>query len=355
MKRLSHFHKRFASLLGVAFLAIVSIKCSTAADRMARSPADFKAPDYPSLTILDQAPTAIDSPTSGKAFATSLLTASQADTPSFAIETAPYWWASHPEAELNRDYLAGKVHPLTEIKESFSLSVSAITNTESVNGTDVKRTSYGVGLRFNVKTGRVYDVDSANKAIENLRAALASDKIASVPTLIDEYRAIGARDHGLRISVASALRIDSTPADVADLDTSRFGAWITLAYSPTKEGGVDFLRDFTALATVRHLTDETGGERTSHTDYGFKMSWANPNKNVPLRISAEYVSRSGFDDSNDERYAFMAEYSVNEQLSVYATFGNAFDKSSSAHSSSLALLGVNFAIGGKVLPNLAGD
>ncbi len=307
---------------------------------------NFRTPTSPAFTLLGVAPTAVARPTTPRAFATDLLSATNRGTVipnSYALEVAPYWLRSHPALE----YAAYANQTAAQsMAQSFSLSF-AMTRPDSVSETSASQVA--VGFRVLPVSGRVSarfraldtaltteqrkripvirdqadaldSIDEATAVIARLTtdlAAVAPGDSARRASLRAQMTAVGRRRDDAKVSEAKATAALSTQADsMRSLATamggvgaervgvfiefaaaavasypgntfeggkmSRLGVWGTLGYR-LESPHLDFLSVFRYVRNAAQVDQNA-------LDAGARVLWSHDQ----LGISAEWVSRTAY-------------------------------------------------------------
>ncbi len=307
---------------------------------------DLRVPDSPAFQLMGISPTAISRPTNPEAFAISVLEASGNSESGFpgnlALEFAPYWWFNHPELTL--DQYTSKTGFGQSIPQSLSFSVATSQDEVEADGEKVDRTRLGLGVRFNLLSGRTNSkfsqavLDGEALAREcalpteaEILACLKKNEAAfqaKKESLIKEDLA----RVGFQLAAASAITIDSL--DNSDgVDLSKIGAWLTPSYTTEKDS-------FTALGIGRYEYDGVGEKDDHIFDLGTQVIWKPESK---ISLGVEYLRRFG--DQNDDRLVGIARYRIDKDYSFFASYGKAFNDDFTGEENLTAVFGINIGFG----------
>jgi hypothetical protein len=309
----------------------------------------LRTPISPAFTLLGLTPISVERPSTPRAFAVSVLSATQrlSQLPdSWAVEVSPYWMRPHPLLTYDAYY-----RPTVEESLLQTLSVSLATSTRD---TTTGATDLALGLRSQPVPGR-----ESSQSIEirqqlsayqekmtraNLRRRLAeagNDAAAAqafadtIALYADSARAAAVELQlhqervGLFIEFAGgwALRFDNGAFNSGQ--TSSVGGWATIAYR-----WEDPRFEFIALGRAIH--DRAINENV--LDAGFRVLWQQPR----FQLSAEGVQRS---PNGGGRIAGNLEYRLTSTVFLYATYGRDHEEPVSGRHPLLALLGLSFEFG----------
>lgn len=335
-----------AALLGLALLPTPSI---------AQEPIPefnkLRTPESPAFTILGIAPTEVHRPTTPATFATNFLEDFTGDggllPKSFALETAPYWWFSHPALTLSEYADPGPKN----LYRNLSFSVATTSEGGEVESS-IQR--IGLGLRTSVVSGKAVSdqcIARVHQAAETVSRAVGREvavRIAADPTLASDsarleklrgklfqaavdnlpqaQRALldaetkscvnnlsARRGFVLDLSAGSALTFPGGRVDDGELTTA--GVWITPAYLSGSFSGVGVLR-------ARWNALETDTTATS-IDVGLRAVYSRD------RIAASFEGvwrhvEQGDESDNLYRVAAIFDILLTGDLWLSATFGKDF-------------------------------
>lgn len=328
---------------------------------------DLRTPTSPAFVILGVEPTSVERPTTPRAFALGLLSASGGEggviPENYAAELAPYWMRRHPTLTFE-EFI--QPDPLQSLMQTFSVSLA--TSSEAV-GTDTM-TSVGIGLRVTPVMGRPTrqmrdlvdslsgfqttlldlsdSLDEAATAADSQRIQLKMDATSKQSREVAAaIRALpGDERVGLHIQLAGALAGLYPGNDFSAGHVGRTGLWGTVTYR------ADVPRiDMIGLA--RWLRDEDDREQNA-VDLGFRGVF----RFDRLSASAEFVNRtaSEMDDgeaadpgafSDSRRFVGLVEYRATEDLFVTFSFGQDFANEGDDREPLVAILGGQLHFGPK--------
>jgi hypothetical protein len=345
--------------LGAAALVIVG--CGSLLVRAAESQQvsidELRVPASPAFIMLGVSPTLVERPSTPRALALSLITATErTDSDSgipkdIAIEFAPYWWQSRPELTFESYYARDK-KLLATIAQTFALSLGT-TDLEDLAGIDGSRAA--LGLRFMVRQG------SASKDLEPhvqklqaaqvLLAACAPDEptepvdqacVARVKGELEAARdavITNAERVGFTLEVASALSRDFPAEDADAVSNTRFGAWVTASYHT--EGSLSI------VGVARYLGEDEAADQGHAQDLGGRLIWKNEAGAAmpPMSISLEYLRRFAERGDDSSRLVGVLEFRLPiENVSLVASYGKDFEDLT-GHQDLVSTLGVSFGFG----------
>lgn len=361
---------------GALFLAATCVAGQARAqtDSIALELQQLQTPTAPAFVILGVSPTAVERPTTPRAFALSVVqAATEADEwvpDNYAAEFAPYWLG--PQRELTfQDYFRPTL--LQAVQQTFSLSFA--TNTVLQNEDSLP--AIGAGFRFAPFVGGPSRrLDSLSTAIDSIdsrlltlrialrRAATAADSATvqaqigaasdTAQSLATQLRAAISDDDervGFRLQFAGGLAAYYPGDKFTAGKIGRTGLWATAGYR-LEAPSVDL------IALGRYLRNEEGTDQSA-VDLGGRgvlifQPWA---------LSLEFVRRSasggdgpgpggtpGFASGN--RAAAMLEYRVNDNMYVNFSFGQDYAQAGADGQPLIAILGGQINLGQKPLISL---
>jgi hypothetical protein len=334
----------------------------------------LKTPTSPAFVVLGISPTAVERPTTPRAFALGLVSSSlEADDlvpDNYAAEFAPYWLTSRRTLTF-QDYY----HPnlLQRLRQTFSVSFA--TNTVVEN--DDSLPAVGAGFRIAPFVGRasrrldslVADLDHVQDSLLDVRIALrrartAADSAAALArqaALADSNRALTSQIRtemndddgrvGFRMQIAGGLAAYYPGNQFTAGKIGRTGLWGTAAYR-LENPGVDL------IALARLLSNEEGTQQEAFDVGGRAVLLFEP-----FSASFEWVSRSVSGDAGNgpdgepgfasgSRGVGMLEYRVNNNLFVSFSFGQDYPRSGEDGQPLVAILGGQLNLGAKPLISL---
>ena len=325
---------------------------------------DLRAPSSPAFVLLGVEPEAIQRPGTPKALLTSVLSSvgNEDLVPrDYALDVGPYWLFPHPRLTFDRFTRPGLGQSLLQ-----GLSVSVATS-QLEGGTGVEGgTGIGLGFRTLVLSGR------PNSKIENqdspLRKRLADIQLQCVRDLANatseqEKQAIRERCNREARSIADSiaeetkrpigLLVELAGGATALFQEDRFdrgrlgraGVWITPAYR-LEHPALDI------LAVGRYMREDTLD--VNLWDVGGRLHF----QLGDFALSGEFVKRfrSGGQQAvsdDTERYGAVAEYRVQNNLYLVASFGKDYSPPGADDVEPLlAIIGINFGFGKSPLLNM---
>jgi hypothetical protein len=312
----------------VATLLLILIPvCLVAQKKDSVDVSDLYTPASPGFTLMDKAPTAVDKPTTTKAFEADILNLAQGA----AIQITPFWLKNHPQL-TDKDLINKKVF----FYQTLNLSVATV-KTDS---------NYNIGIGFRAQLIRIYSgkignlQDSitallgdygAQRMIIQDNTATPDQKKAAIAAITKDTAAvdsiymiykqkIGHPTFDIEVAGAATAVTPSSPFSSNSLSKlNRSGAWLNIRYSPY-ESPLDF------VATCRYsssgIAAKASKRDSSFVDVGLGLFYSGSR----FSCSAEYLNR--YDNSLQKSYdrlAFAINYKVNSTIVVVGAFGKNFD------------------------------
>lgn len=349
---------------GALVVALVAGSSHAESDKAGVSIDELRVPSSPAFVMLGVSPTAVERPSTPRALALSLLSATErADSglpKDIALEFAPYWWRSHPKLTVEHYYDKHKGVGET-IAQTFALSLGT-TDLQDRAGIDGTRAALGV--RFMLRQGSAGP--KLGSRIEELRAAQLSllecvpdepeepiDEACASEREKDVRRArqgvIEAAERiGWTVEVGAAVTRDFPENDANAAANSRSGIWLTASYH--REG------PFSVVGVLRYLGKDDTSDQGGAKDLGARVIWKNEGEAglPPLAISIEYLRRLAERGDDASRLVAVLEYRLPfENLSVVASYGKDF-ADLTGHEPLVSTLGVNVGLGREPLTKAAG-
>ena len=381
--------RRFLFALSVAF---------GAGDAFAQATiSELSAPTSPAFVLLGLAPASVDRPDSAKALvvnAFSDVAESEGLPQDYALEVTPFWMKPHRTLSFTEYQRPG----IAAIWQQLRVSVA----TSPMRGADESAQSLGtkLALGFNTKiwNGRPNpamasaltalfaentkllaadrELESIEETLETRRDELEgltenakrADLIAIIGE-IDKTRAkkqaeisgieagimrrslevqtIDAERVGFFLTVAGGQVWDFADDDTRNASANRRGIWITPAYRLLRcATGCEASFDFIGVARMLKDPDidamiDVGGRLVWRLNTRFSTSFELLRRKAPDTVGANEES---VQDSN--RTAGLLEYRIQDDLVLFGTFGQDFEKVSGAKPL-VTLLGLNFGFGQK--------
>lgn len=341
---------------------------------------NLQVPNSPAFMLLDVAPTQIERPTSGKAFALSILNSVNENNgipQNYAVEFTPYWYFKH--RNLNAFKYWG-IDPITNKNKGFNqiklANISfAYVNTEWQDTTITGNiNNLAIGVRTTVfqiisKKNRK-DLDSANakiverlKKVNELAAAFDPSDMevfkAKVKVLLDsistdetmlayekEMQDILNRKPLFAIDGATAINWSFDGNNFSSSQLSLFGAWLTFDFSLELNPENNEQRNYVSfLMLTRYTYDNsldgnplTDGDFMNLFDLGGRFAF----EFKQLLVSYEYIFRTATGQSiRTFRSTGMAMYKVSDKIYLLATLGKNFGDTNNL----IAQFGINLGFG----------
>jgi hypothetical protein len=335
---------------------------------------NLKTPTSPAFVILGVEPTSVERPTTPRAFALSLYSASESSNgiipQSYAAEFAPYWMRRQPRVTWEEYFV--KPGPVRALAQTFTVSVatrSLVTGADSTTG-------IGIGLRASPLVGHASaKADSLAVVLDrlqdrrldlrdSLRRARRAGDAAQMATLQETLDQNGAsaqavaqelQDNdervGLRLELAGALAGYYPGNDFGAGRVGGTGAWGTLAYR-LENPGIDL------LAMGRFLRNGGAAEQNV---------WDVGGRAVLLYDrfsgSVEWVARSASDGTGSgpggqapldsgNRVVGLLEYRATDDLFVSFSFGQDYPREGDDRQPLIAILGGQFNFGSRPVVSL---
>jgi len=318
---------------------------------------ELRVPNSPAFNLMEISPSAINRPTTPKAFGLSLLESiseSEGDFPrNIALDFAPYWWSPHPDLTFKEYY--DKTGFGESVLQTLSLSIGTTEAKVKQDDEQVDGTRVGLGLRFNLISGKANPnleekVNEARNLINKCLSPSTLDPKEKVLECIEskktEFRNTAKEISdlektrvGWQLELASATTFDFSENDWDELEFTRFGTWLTTSYRSANTSSA--LHQLSFLGIGRYIYDDFGGEGDNIFDLGGSIVWQA--QEIPLSLSAEYLRR--FADEGDDRIVGVAEYRINDTYSLFASYGKTFDDSFSGNDDLVTLFGINVGLG----------
>jgi hypothetical protein len=278
--------------------------------------ADLYIPDVPGFVLSDKAPTSVDKPVTPRAFGISLLNLWQGG----AVNVTPFWLSSKPAYTFS-EWVSKKFTAV----ETFNLSGATFkTDTTSV---------LSIGFRSQVlriysknrrkelldKEEEIRDIitpklDSADNPID-----MTEEEVNKALAKLEELEQLKSKDL-FSVEIAGAILGSSKTNSYKNLASERSGVWMNLRWTPARS-----MLDFTGVARYSWANNVTpkASKDSSFLDFGLALNYEKKNFNFSL----EYVTRKDFSIKKSyDRFAFVANYILTENVVLVASIGKNFDK-----------------------------
>jgi hypothetical protein len=341
----------------------------------------LSVPDSPALDLIGQ-DLSIKPSETPRAFGLNLLESisnSEGNFPqNLAIEFAPYWWSSHPGLKYDEYY--SKTGFGEAILETLSFSIGG-TDAKIQQGEDeVDGTRLGLGLRFNLLAGQknpaLTDLEpnlerelkdlkkqflrkcvpsrDANLSTEEVQKQIDecvdkkinkkwSELLKEKATQFGELQKLRA---GWQLEFATAGAFDFPKDNFDEAEFSQFGTWLTTSYRGTKiiedeNEKKSIASPIQFLGVAKYSLEKMDDNSKNLFDLGAGIVYQL--NQTPLALSLEYVRRFG--DEGDDRLVGVAEYRINNNYTVFASYGKTFEDSFKGDGDLVTLFGLKIGAG----------
>jgi hypothetical protein len=341
----------------------------------------LSVPDSPALDLIGK-DLSIKPSETPRAFGLNLLESignSEGNFPqNLAIEFAPYWWSSHPGLKYD-DYYS-KTGFGEAILETLSFSIGGRDAKIQQGKEKVDGTILGLGLRFNLLAGQknpaLTDLEpNLERELKNLRGQFLDECVpfrdANLSTeeaqkqvdecvnketnkkwselLKEKATQFGELEKlrvGWQLEFATAGAFDFPKNDFDKAEFSRFGTWLTTSYRGTKviedeNGKKSIASPIQFLGVAKYSLEELNDNSKNFFDLGTGIVYRL--NQTPLALSLEYVRRFG--DKGDDRLVGVAEYRINNNYSVFASYGKTFEDNFKGDGDLVTLFGLKIGAG----------
>jgi hypothetical protein len=172
---------------------------------------------------------------------------------------------------------------------------------------------------------------------ERLRSELR--RVALAIQSLDKQRV------GPLLAVAGAVAWAVPDEDSSRTSLARWGLWLTPGYRmvtcATGEDDEPCVNSIDVLGVVRYIDDRVTAEADPAWELGARVVWQ-PIK--PLAMSMEWLGRAGTDADPGNRLVGVAEYRLNEDIYLYASFGRDFEEPGTRRNL-VSTIGLTFGFG----------
>jgi len=293
-------------------------------DLFAQSETDFidlKTPTSPGFVLLDETPSSIETPSTPKGLAISLLNFSEEN---LALEFAPFWLIDHPN--LVAEDLKDVRFP---ILENLSISLATL-NTDSVDNL-----AFGLRTRIfqNFSSDQVNDLAQKKRDIQTELGNIPLD-LKKIEKLRAEYVNLALKPV-FSIDFAAAVSSFTTTNSYDDLEPGRWAIWTSFNWRPKAD-------DFYVTALTRYIRNDTFENYDPDTDLFDVGVRFNYDIKSAYTASLEYVHRMNItaEEYDDYRLAAVGSYQLTDNIYLTTTVGKNF----TGVSNIIALAGINFGI-----------
>jgi hypothetical protein len=362
--------------LSLLVLQTLSTHAADQAPKPLLSLDELRVPVFPAFTLLGVTPTEIERPSTARAFAVGLLSASErssGDLPTnLALEVAPYWWSDQPKLTFDGYYNARIGQ---RIAQSLAVSLATSELATYLQDEDANGTAVSLGVRAMILGGKRNP--ELVPAVEALKAQLSafnisdcvpsSDLATTAPTAGEEIRreseielspaceqqlqlireraarvtAFDRERVGLVLEAAAGAVTEIPDDDASDRRTSKYGAWLTWSYRGTGNGTLNDANSWTVVALQRWLRDDVVD--SDAFDVGARLIYKS--KANQWSASYEYLQRFADEDADSSSSRFTLEYVLNERYTLTAALGRGF-RNDESKSPLVAIAGLAVGWGG---------
>ena len=356
---------------------------------------ELSAPTSPAFVLLGVAPASVDRPDSAKALtvnAFSELAESDGLPQDYALEVTPFWMKSNRTLSFTEYQNPG----LAAIWQQLRISVATSPMRGADESADPPGTKLAVGFNTKIFNGRPNPTMQAalqalfaentrllaeDRALEEIEETLETRreelagltenaKRADLISIIGEIektlakkqaqitgieatitrrslevQSIDAERVGFFLTVAGGQVWDFVQDDTRNASANRRGIWVTPAYRLLRcDTGCEASFDFIAVARMLKDPDvdamiDVGGRLVWRLNTRFSTSFELLRRRAPDTVG---VNEESVQDSN--RTAGLLEYRIQDDLVLFGTFGQDFEKATGAKPL-VTLLGLNFGFG----------
>jgi hypothetical protein len=341
----------------------------------------LSVPDSPALDLIGK-DLSIKPSETPRAFGLNLLESignSEGNFPqNLAIEFAPYWWSSHPGLKYDEYY--SKTGFGEAILETLSFSIGGRDAKIQQGKEEVDGTRLGLGLRFNLLAGQknpaLTDLEpNLQQELKDLRRQFLQECVPFRDTNLSteevqkqinecvdkktnkkwsellkekaiQFGELEKLRVGWQLEFASAGALDFPEDNFDKAEFSRLGTWLTTSYRSTKvtkdeNGKKSIASPIQFLGVARYTLDDQNEDTDNLFDLGAGIVYQL--NHTPLALSLEYVRRFG--DGGDDRVVGVAEYRINNNYTVFASYGKTFEDSFEGDGNLVTLFGLKFGAG----------
>ncbi len=373
--------KKILAITGCVILSFTAFSQDSATVDL--SVKNFEIPTSPAFMLLDKAPSVIERPNTGRAFAVSVLNSfseNRGIPQNYAVEFTPYWFFKHPK--LNALSYAGcksnQKKPNGCKQKCFnqagrgSFSAAIITTDDTSTSKSVTNLSFGLRTTlFTLRSAQqVKAIQQAHSTVVYRLKSQMERQNAAVPLALKvtnpaEYNkqvaAFLANDLAdpdgtfakaldlkplVALDLAAGYNTFFLENDFYNHHLGRFGAWGTLNIAipldrdSVKDGSSgNYLHVY---GVGRYLVDGTQPEtdstylRREYSDYGVKIEM----EFKKLTFGYEYVARNGTGEYHTFRSTGTIAYQLSDHLFLTGAFGKNFGKTDNL----ISMFGINWGI-----------
>lgn len=267
---------------------------------------DLEMPSSPGFILYDQAPEAIERPTTPQGLGVSAINAFQKGG---ALEFSPFWLTNHP------GYTASKA-----IKENLPVLSELSLSLAYIDQDTIGRLAIGGRTRVYqfYGTSTIHKLDSIRLLMIDVLSTNAADiDTAKLASLSKEYSNF--LKPAFTIDLAAAYGGSSISNSIQDLAADKWAVWISATFRPR---GGDFYITGLGRYSKALLTDIASDDQILDLGARINYEWSN------FSISGEFLSRSNAQVKTESfyRYALIGAYKISENLYVTGSMGKNFEE-----------------------------
>jgi hypothetical protein len=351
-------------LLSLAFLLLVCISSSYAqTQNNSLQLQDMQLTNAPAFSLMDVSPSSIQSPTSTKAFSTSIvnaITQGNGIPQNYAVEFTPFWFTAHPRMTSYKFFgitPSGQSNPFSQAR-FVSLSLAIINKDSTQNIGKLGNHNAGFGARttlIKIYSGRVRDsIYNTAKKWDQALATLATgtqmtraqlDAAAASLTYGNIIKQLMTEKPLFSLDVAAATNLNFPSNSFNSNHISRIGFWANsnLALDlDKKDPGSDNYLTISALTRYIRSSDSLGTHgkyvNSNLVDLGLKTEFQFGN----IALAYEYINRSSSIKSVGTTFKSVGliNYKIKEGLFLTGAFGQNF----STINNLITTIGINWGL-----------
>jgi hypothetical protein len=331
-------------------------------------------PNTPAISLLDQNPSIIETPETGKALGLSILNAIQANKgipQNYAVEFTPYWLITNSKMNV---FKFARINPEKETQKYFfdpskiSISMASLSIIDTSN--NFTNSHISIGIKCNIITvKRKADIQYFTKANEALILFMRERNknfkeymgqnfpgILSSDSIYKSQLAMYYNQHPVRTGIKDTLKTIMNRKPLFTMDGAaaynfffennifkechfgRLGAWITLRYSTSLGKELENNNYFNLYGIGRYIMDGTIQQNGHYVNiHAFDFGGKAEIEVKKFAIGFEYVYRM---QKNEESFRACGniKYKLSDQLILNCAFGRNFG----TYNNVIAIMGVNW-------------
>lgn len=326
---------------------------------------NLSLPNAPAVSLLDQNPSLIETPETGKALALSVINAIQTNKgipQNYALEFTPFWYIKHPNMTAFKFARIDSEGKQKYFFDPAKISVSVATLITSDTTNNLMNSNISLGIKFNIITIRrksnIQDfinfyndlseynttrMDYCNLYIDSIcedcpnRNVLIKECYKNYPNK-NVLKEIYVIKPIFTMDGAVAYNLFFVNNNFKDCHFGRFGAWITMRYSADINKNKEKKEYFNLYAIGRYILDGTilkNGHyvRENMFDVGGKAEV----EIQKFALGVEYMYRIQPTESS-YRVCGNFKYRLSEKIAFNCTFGRNFGDFNNV----IAIMGINW-------------